>query len=717
MTVTELTEGRSTKLEIAHVLFMDIVGYSKLPLDHQEAILRTLQGVVSTSPEFLQAQSAQKMIRLPTGDGMALVFFEDAEAAARCALEVSRALKSHREILLRMGLHSGPVYRVADINANQNVAGGGINIAQRVMDCGDAGHILTSQSVADVLGHLSSWKDYLHDSGEVDVKHGVRVHLYNLYSDEVGNAESPQKLQTAQRRLAAMHSKARRKKLALGMVAAGAIASLAGWLFLPRHTHTLNEKDTIVLDDFANSTGDPVFDDTLKTALTVSLRQSPFLNVLSDSEVAKTLQQMTRPADTKLTPAVAREVCQRAGSKAYLAGTIGSLGSQYVLGVKAVNCRSGDTLAEEQVTAASKENVLDTLGQAATKLRGELGESLATVQKLDVPLEQATTSSLEALQAYSLAVKASNQKGNAAALSYDQRAIQLDPNFALGYNAVGDDYYNLGELGRASEYYIKAFQLREHASQREKLSIAADYYRNVTGELDKAAQTYQEAIESYPRRAGAYGNLGNAYGEQGQYEKAAEITRQAVRLAPDSVLAYANLANFTLALQRFDEARQSIHEAQARKLDNFIFHSALYALAFLGADSVAMGEQQQWFAGKPEENFGLALASDTEAYGGHLRKARELTKRAVDSAIRADSKENGAIWQANAAVQQAAYGNAAEARQSAAEALKLADTSQGVESEATLAFAMAAETARAESLAQDLGKRFPLDTQMQSLPP
>jgi eukaryotic-like serine/threonine-protein kinase len=383
--------------------------------------------------------------------------------------------------------------------------------------------------------------------------------------------------------------------------------------------------------------------------------------------------------------------------------------------LKAVNCRSGDTLAEEQVTAASKEKVLDTLGQATTKLREELGESLATVQKLDVPLEQATTSSLEALKAYSLGEKATNQKGNAAALPYDQRAIELDPNFALGYNAVGDDYYNLGELGRASEYYTKAFQLREHASEREKLSIAGDYYRNVTGELDKAAQTYQEAIESYPRRAGAYGNLGNVYGEQGQYEKATEMMKQAMRLAPDSVLAYANLANFTLALQRFDEARQSIHEAQARKLDNFAFHNALHALAFLGADSAAMAEQQQWFAGKPEENFGLALASDTEAYGGHLGKARELTKRAVDSAIRADSKENGAIWQANAAVQQAAYGNAAEARQSAAEALKLAATSQGVESEATLAFAMVADTARAESLAQDLGKRFPLDTQMQSL--
>ena len=716
MTVTELTEGRSTKLEIAHVLFMDIVGYSKLPLDHQEAILRTLQGVVSTSPEFLQAQSAQKMIRLPTGDGMALVFFEDAEAAARCALEVSRALKSHPEILLRMGLHSGPVYRVADINTNQNVAGGGINIAQRVMDCGDAGHILTSQSVADVLGHLSSWRDYLHDSGEVDVKHGVRVHLYNLYSDEVGNAESPGKLQAAQRRLVAMHSKARRKKLALGMVAAGAIASLAGWLLLPRHTHTLNEKDTIVLDDFANSTGDAIFDDTLKTALNVSLRQSPFLNVLSDSEVAKTLQQMTRPTDTKLTPGVARELCQRTGSKAYLAGTIGSLGSQYVLALKAVNCRSGDTLAEEQVTAASKEKVLDTLGQAATKLRGELGESLATVQKLDVPLEQATTASLEALQAYSLGVKANNEKGPAAALPYDQRAIRLDPNFATGYRALGADYFSLGELGRASEYFTKAFQLREHASEREKLTIAADYYQNVTGELDKAVLTFQETIESYPRDFRACANLGIVYGAQGQYEKAAAVTRQALRLAPDSVNLYGNLANYALALQRFDEARQSIHEAQARKADGLAPHNARYALAFLGSDSAAMAEQQQWFAGKPDyEYFGLVLASDTEAYAGHVGKARELTKRAVDSAIRADSKENGAIWKVNAALQQAAYGNPAEARQAATEALKLAPASQGVAVEAALAFAMAGDAARAESLAQDLGKRYPLDTQVKSL--
>jgi len=493
---------------------------------------------------------------------------------------------------------------------------------------------------------------------------------------------------------------------------------VAGGLYYRSHQGStrLTEKDSIVLADFTNSTGDPVFDDTLKTALSVSLRQSPFLNVLSDSDVAKTLQQMTRPASTKLTPEVARELCLRAGSKAYLAGSIGSLGSEYVLGLKAVNCQSGDTLAQEQVTAAVKEKVLDALGEAASKLRGELGESLATVLKFDVPLEQATTPSLEALKAYSLGIKAENEKGEAAAIPYHQRAIELDPNFATGYNAVGNNYASLGEIGRASEYYTKAFQLRERASDREKLAITATYYRNVTGELDKAAQTYQEEIESYPRESGAYNRLGVVFALQGQYEKATEITRQAVRLAPDRVTYYEGLANYALCLQRFDETRLIIREAQARKLDDYILRVARYALAFLGTDSSAMAEQQQWFAGKPDyENDGLALASDTEAYGGRLGKARELTKRAVDSAVRVDSKENGAIYLAVSAQQQAAYGNPAEARQSAAEALKLAPASPGADAEAAFAFAMAGDTTRAESLAQDLGKRFPLDTQMQSL--
>jgi tetratricopeptide (TPR) repeat protein len=494
-------------------------------------------------------------------------------------------------------------------------------------------------------------------------------------------------------------------------------AAIAGAFYLRSRqaTQRLTEKDSIVLADFANSTGDPVFDDTLKTALSVSLRQSPFLNVLSDGEVAKTLQEMTRPANTKLTPAVARELCLRAGGKAYLAGSIGSLGSEYVLGLKAVNCQSGDALAQEQVTAAAKEKVLDALGGAASKLRGELGESLATVQKFDVPLEQATTSSLEALKAYSLGRKASNEKGSSAGLPYHQRAIELDPNFAMGYGAVGDDYFSLNELGRASEYYTKAFQLREHASEREKLEITANYYDTVTGQLDKAAQTYQEWIANYPRESAAYNRLGVVFALQGQYEKATKAGMQAVGLAPDAVSGFTNPANYALALQRFDEARQTINEAQARKMDDFILHNALYALAFLGADSAAMAEQQHWYTGKPEENAGLALASDTEAYRGHLAKAGELTKRAVDSAVRADSKENGAIYLAIAAQGEAAYGHAAAARKSAAEALKLAPASQGAEAEAALAFAMAGDAARAESLGQDLGKRFPLDTQMQSI--
>ena len=494
-------------------------------------------------------------------------------------------------------------------------------------------------------------------------------------------------------------------------------ALIAGTFYYRWHAvKPLTDKDTVILADFSNGTSDPVFDDTLKTALSVSLAQSPFLNVLPDSKVAATLSLMTRPRDTRLRPDVAREICQRAGSKAYIAGSIVSLGSEYVLDVRAVNCQTEDTLAVAQAKASSKANVLDALGGAASKLRGKLGESLATVQKFDVPLEQATTSSLEALEQYSLGQKAAHEKGAAQSLPYDQRAIELDPNFAMAYGAVGIHYSNLGEPARASEYLAKAFQLREHASERERLSITAHYYSSVTGELGKSAQTYRQRIESYPRDIAAYNNLGIIYAEQGLFEKAVEVTTQGIRIAPDQVTLDENLTNYLLALHRFEEARQLIHEMQPRKPDNYIFPAALYALAFLGSDYTAMGAQEQWFAGKPEyENFGLALASDSEAYAGHLGKARELTKRAVNSAIRADSKEAGAIFQAISAQREAAFGISAEARRAAAEALKLAPASQGAEAEAALGFALAGDAVQAEALARDLATRFPLDTQIQSL--
>ena len=502
------------------------------------------------------------------------------------------------------------------------------------------------------------------------------------------------------------------------LVAALFVAALVGGglYYRSQQAKRLTDKDSIVLADFANSTGDPVFDDALRQALTVALNQSPFLNVLGENKVATTLKLMARPANSPLTPEVARELCQRAGSKAYIAGSIASLGSEYVLGLKAVNCQSGDVLAQEQVTGSAKEKVLDALGRGAAKLRGELGESLASVQKFDVPLEDATTSSLEALKALSLGIKAEREKMVSEGLPYFQHAIQLDPNFAAGYYVVGDDYYSMGEVQRASEYYTKAFELREHASEPEKLRITARFYSDVTGELDKAVQALQEYRVSYPQHAATYNYLGAVYAVLAQYEKAIEAYRQSIRLDPDDYAPYENLANSLLAVQRFDEARQTIRQAQARKWDDYLLHGALYALAFLGSDSSATEEQQKWFADQPGfANIGLSLASDTEAYAGHLSKARELTKRSVESAIHAENKETGAVFRENAALREAAYGNATETKQAAADGLKLAPASQAVNVEAALAYAMAGDTARAESMAQDLNKRFPLDTQVQFL--
>ena len=488
---------------------------------------------------------------------------------------------------------------------------------------------------------------------------------------------------------------------------------VVGGLYYRSHrSKPLTEKDTVVLADFSNSTGDAVFDDTLKTALSVALRQSPFLNLLSEDRVGATLKLMTRPANTPLTSDVTREVCQRAQSKAYIAGSIATLGSEYVLGLKVVNCQSGDTLAQEQVTAAAKEKVLDSLGEAASKLRGELGESLATVQRFDVPLEQATTSSLEALKAYS--------RGDY------QKAIELDPNFALAYWMAGNASF---EEERQANYITRAFQLREHASEREKLTIAGGYYQNVTGELNEAERVLLELIDGYPRpqefessvQPTPQAMLGEVYAAQGRYGEAEEFLRQSLRLAPHQAAAsYSALSINLLALQRFDETRRIILEAQSRKVDDDeTFHTVLYALAFLRSAPSEMAEQQQWSVGKDYEDRMLSLASDTEAYTGHLDRARVLTRRAVESALRMRKKKEGsvygAVYLAFAAQHEAVYGNVAKARQTVAEALKLDAKYSGVENEAALALAKAGETARAESLAQDLEIRNPVATTVQSL--
>ncbi|MGA7906638.1 MAG: hypothetical protein WCA16_04450, partial [Candidatus Sulfotelmatobacter sp.] len=508
-----------------------------------------------------------------------------------------------------------------------------------------------------------------------------------------------------------------RRKILIAIAAVMAALIIAGALYYRSLRNlTLSEKDTIVLGDFANSTGDPVFDDTLKQGLSMTLLQSPFLNILSDDQIAATLKQMTRPADTPLAPGVAREICQRSGSKAYIAGAIASLGSDYVIGLKAVNCQSGDILAQQQITASSKEKVLDALGGAAGKLRSELGESLATVQKFDMPLEQATTSSLEALKEYSLQYKAMREKGSAAALPHGLRAIALDPKFALAYWAVGGNYADIAEYGHAREYYSKAFEFRERASERERLLIAGYYYLDVTGELEKAAQIYQEWVESYPRDYVAYGSLAMAESELGLHEKALAANREFLRLSPDNVIGYVNVAAALLAVQRSSEARQVLLEAEARKLDELNIHMNLYAVEFLAGDGAGMAQEFSWLESQTEyRSHGLALESDTAAYGGQLHKARELTAQAVEASTRAANKENAAMWQANAALREAGFGNALEARQAAAAALRLGSESPGAQVEAILAYALSGDVPRAEALAKNLSARFPLDTQMQSL--
>jgi serine/threonine protein kinase/Tfp pilus assembly protein PilF len=499
------------------------------------------------------------------------------------------------------------------------------------------------------------------------------------------------------------------------VVLLGALVGGGLW-YRSQQSHPLSSKDTVLVADFANSTGDPVFDSTLRTALTVALDQSPFLNVLSDAQVATTLKLMTRPADTKLTPDVAQELCERAGGKAFIAGSIASLGNEYVIGVKAVNCNTGNTLAQEQVTANGKEQVLNAVGSAATKLRGELGESISTVQQLDVPLAQATTSSLEALQAYSLGQKSEELQGEQTALGFFQRSIQLDPNFAMGYLQVGNIYSNMVENARAAEYFSRAFSLRGHTSERENLIISAQYYWNVIGDLDQASAVYDQLVALYPRDARAVNDAALVKAARGQYEQAMQLELRAHALGPNIMPPYGNLGNDYLVLQQYGQAQQMIDQAQARKMDDVLFHDELYILGFFHADPAAMAKQMQWFMANPAStHFGLLFAADTAAYAGHLKQARDFTTQAVDSAIQADSRENGALWWDEAALREAAFGNPAQAREDAAAGMKLVPASEGVGAEAALAYAIAGDTATAQPLAADLNKRFPSDTQMQTL--
>jgi Tfp pilus assembly protein PilF len=471
----------------------------------------------------------------------------------------------------------------------------------------------------------------------------------------------------------------------------------------------LTEKDTIVLADFTNTTSDPVFDGTLKQALAVDLEQSPFLNILSDRKVGETLRLMGRAPSDHVTPDVAKELCVRTGSKAILTGSVSSLGSQYVIGLEAVACGSGDTLSKEQAEASSKENVVKALGTAASALRARLGESLASVQKFNVPIE-ATTSSLEALKTFSMGVTTQGQKGDAEAIPFLRRAIELDPNFAVAYAVLGVTYANLSEPSLSAESLKKAYAMRDRVSEKERLRIAAYYYAFVTGELEKEAQTYQLWIQSYPRDNIPHGNLGSNFEALGQYEKARTETQEGLRLEPNSVVGYQNLGTIFLALNRPDDTKAIIDQALSRNLDSGNLRVTMYDLAFLRGDAAQMVQQLAWGAGKPGvEDLLLSAQSDTEAYYGRLTKARDYSRRAVDSAVRADSKETAALWQVNAAVREAEFGNVAAAKQDVGAALALAP-GRDVKVLSALALARVGDVARAKAMVEQLENSDPLNT-------
>ncbi|MGB2676732.1 MAG: protein kinase [Candidatus Acidiferrum sp.] len=492
--------------------------------------------------------------------------------------------------------------------------------------------------------------------------------------------------------------------IALAVVALAAVS-----YFYFHRTPKLTSEDTLVLAEFTNTTGDPIFDDTLKQAISVQLAQSPFLNILSNARTRATLKLMAKPSGTRLTPDVASDLCERAGGKAYISGSIASLGSQYVIGLDAINCKTGDPLAQEQVTAENKEHILKALDEAATKLREKLGESLSTMEKFDVPLDQATTPSLEALKALSVGVKTLPEKGSAAAIPFFKRAIELDSNFAAAHEALGISYSNLREPGLANENLQRSYDLRDKVSEREKFRISGAYYLLVTGELERAIQTYEMWAQTYPRNSEPFGNLGVDYTYLGQYEKAVTASLEDLRLNPGSAAAFTNLVGLYSAVNRFDDAKANYQQAIAHKVDNPFLHGNRYGVAFLENDTAEMQRQVAAVNGKPGEDVLLSFESDTEAFYGRLASARRLSQRAIDSAHGNDSKETAAAWQMNAALREAEFHNTADSRQEIASALAEAPT-RDVSVLAALALSRIGDIDRAERMAHGLAERFPLNT-------
>ena len=488
------------------------------------------------------------------------------------------------------------------------------------------------------------------------------------------------------------------------------IAAAATFRFFWHRATVLSDKDTVVLADFANSTGDSVFDGTLRQGMAVQLEQSPFLSLISDQRIRHTLRLMGQPAEAQLTPDLAREVCERTGSAAVLEGSIASLGSQYVLGLRAKNCRTGEVLDEEQAQAVKKEDVLNALSQIASKFRTRVGESMSTIERHGTPLAEATTESLEALEAYSAAWKVHNSRGGAAALPLFRRATEIDPNFAMAHASLGRMYADIDELDLSAESTSRAWQLRDRTSDREKFFITASYEALVTGNLEKARQTCEAWARTYPRDALPHVMLSGYLNKvTAQYERAAAEARKAIELDPDFAVGYYNLAVNYAYVDRLGEAENTLRRAAGRGLEIDEFAMLEYDIAFLSADQPGMERE----AARARERSGESWISNKEAfalaYSGRLQQARAMSRRAMEQAQQAAQRERAGLWNAGEALQEAFFGNAFEASKRAEAALELSRDRE-VEYGAAVALALAKYSSRSETLTNDLAKRFPEDT-------
>ena len=475
-----------------------------------------------------------------------------------------------------------------------------------------------------------------------------------------------------------------------------------------RRAFHVTEEDTVVIADFANSTGDSVFDGALRQGLSVQLQQSPYLKIVSDQRIRETLRLMGKPEDARMGPEIAKDLCVRVGSKAYIAGSIASIGTSYVIGLQAVNCATGDLLAQEQVQEPGKEEVLDGLSRAAGKLRNTLGESISSVQKFDTPLAQATTPSLEALRALSIGSDALASANYAAAISSFRRAIANDPNFAVAYGSLGAAYTNLGESNLAQENIKKAFELRGEVSERERLDIEAIYYWNVAGDLEKARDAYELLVQTYPRDSGAHFNLGNVYHGLGRLEDGLAEAREAFRLDPNSPLSYGYLVFSLVVLNRVQEAEE-IEKDALRKYPGYPLGEMDFVVASLQNNTKAMAEQVAWATGKNGiEDVLLGSDSTALAFHGQLKKSREQSRRAAASANQANEAETAAGYLVNSALVDAHFGNREEAQESVLAIRPF--MSRDLQYAKALVLALVGETAKAQSFAESLAKSFPEDT-------